>query len=503
MAEAQPIKFGPFTAGMNTYSDPTAIAESEAAYIQNFDIDIDGSLVSRPPISIHDTDASFTASRMLGIYSMADGTDYVIYSKAGGTYAFKFSDKTNTLITNSIQAAACVQYDNKVFLVAPVGSANPGGSWDGTTFTAVATMPKGNSACIYKERMFVGQGANGASTLYFSSAADPGAAWDPADFLYVNKGDGESLNDVRVFNNVVVIFKESSTYIFAYDSAPTRGTVQLVSATVGVKAQGCVVDYENSMYVLHDNKVYQVQNWNFDPVNIKVPFVYQNVTPAAMATPEGLSLLRDRLYVRYFDKSYIYNLKTRGWSEWVSTFKPALWFKDPTLNTLTGVEQYVSVSALNDQDDCYVFNDGYVQGITENMTCSLITKTHAMEVPYTFKRLMWWGVDGLFMSELQAKVSPISYARIVTWAQVAQHSWDDLGTWVRLLDTSLDVTDQASFSSANETRTFVKFIKSLRFRQLYFTLSIDTTGDPTTGPARIFFIMAVTANKQVVNRKAN
>lgn len=503
MGDAQPIKFGPFTGGMNTYSDPTAIADSEAAFIKNFDIDIDGSLVSRPPVCVFGTSASYTATKVLGVYRSPAGTNYVIYSSSTNTYALDLSTGVPQSITSTFGASACVQYDNKIFLVAPVGSANPGGSWNGTTFTAIPTMPKGNSACIYKERMFIGNGANGASTLYFSSAADPGAAWNSADFLFVNKGDGESLNDIRTFNNVIVIFKESSTYIFAYDSAPTRGTVQLVSATVGVKYQGCVVDYENSMFVLDDNKVYQVQNWNFDPLNIKVPFVYQNVTPAEMATPQSLSLLHDRLFIRYYDKMYVYNLRTRGWVEWTSSQTPAQWVKDPELDTQQGMEKYYALSCKNNVNAAYVFYDGYVTGQIESISCSLITKTHAMDVPYTYKRLLWWGVDSLFKSQVSAKVSPVAYGRTVSWAEVATKKWNELGTWARLLDVSIDVTDTAEFSSINTTRTFVKFIKSLRFRQLYFTLSADTNGDPATGPLRIYFIMAVTGNKQVVNKKAN
>ena len=501
MAEAQPIKFGPFTGGMNTYSDQSAVTDSEATFIQNFDIDIDGSLASRPPITIRGSNASFTNAKFLALYRTTTA-DYLIFSNATGTYAYNLATSAITTITTTIQAAAAIQYNNKIWLVAPSGSANPGGSWDATSFVAVATMPKGNSCCIYKERMFIGVGASGASTVYFSSPADPGAAWGSADFFYVNKGDGEALNDIRVFNNVIVIFKESSTYIFAYDSAPTRGTVQLVSSTVGVQDRGCVVDYEDIMFVFHDNQVFQVQNWNFDPINIKVPFVYQNATPAAMAYPRSLSVLNDRLFCRYYEKTYVYNLKTRAWAEWVSEHTPTKFFADPNLPA-DGFRTFVSFSCYNNVDDIFQFRDGYVTGLTETMTHTVITKTHDLQIPYTFKRLMWWGLDGFAKVPLTAKVSPVSLNRPVTWEQVATKKWNELGTWGRLLDISIDVTDSAQFGSLTNSRSFTKFLKSLRFRQVYFTITATTTGIPADAPLRVYYLMAVTANKQLVNAKAN
>jgi hypothetical protein len=279
----------------------------------------------------------------------------------------------------------------------------------------------------------------------------------------------------------------------------------MVSSTVGVLAPNCVVDYENSIFVLHENIVYQVQNWNFDPINIKVPFTYLNATPAAMAQPRGLSVLYDRLFVRYFDKTYVYHMKTRGWVEWTSSYTPAVFVKIPVKDPATGASEFVAVSCLNNVNNLFRFTDTIATGKGDEpaYTCRLITKTHAMEVPYTFKRLMWWGLDGFPKTDLTAKVSPVSYGRAVTWNQVATKKWNELGTWSRLLDISIDVTDSAEFGASSNTRSFIKFIRSLRFRQIYFTIETQVTGQPSDSPFRIYFIMAITANKQVVSAKVN
>lgn len=508
MAESKPIKIGPFTGGMNIYSDPTAIADTEAVVLDNFDVDLDGSLATRPPATIFvSTLAADNGSKILGTYRTAGGTDYLIISNAIATSAINMATAASTTITSSIQASACVQYDNKIWLVAPDGSANPGGSWDGVTFTPVASMPKGNCCCIYKERMYIGSGANGGSTLYFSKAADPGAAWGAADFLFVSKGDGQSLVDIKMFNNVIVIFKENSTYIFAYDTAPTRGTVQSVSNTVGVQFTGCVVDYENSIYVLTDDKVYQIQNWNFDQINVKVPFRYINSSPSTIGPkPLALSVVSDRLFVRYYDNVYVYNLKTRGWTTWTYSdpqIQPAKWVQNPTIDPTTGVPEFFGVPYRNNISIIYRMRDGAITGATETIQCTLVTKTYNVEVPYTFKRLLWWGIDCFAKTPLNVIVSPVAYARPVRWIDIAGMAWNSLGTWDRLLDTSIDVSDSATLTSVGNTRTFIKFIKSLRFRQVNFRVSSTVHGDPTDSPLRIYSLMAVVSNKQVLPDKVN
>jgi hypothetical protein len=175
---------------------------------------------------------------------------------------------------------------------------------------------------------------------------------------------------------------------------------------------------------------------------------------------------------------------------------------DPVL-AADGIRTFVATPVKNNVAALYQFRDGYVTGLSETMTHTVITKTQDMQVPYTYKRLMWWGLDGFQKVPITAKVSPISLNRPVTWEQVATKQWNELGTWGRLLDISIDVTDSAQFGSLTSSRSFTKFLKSLRFRQIYFTITGVTTGQPADAPFRIYFIMAITANKQVVQAKAN
>ena len=48
------VQLGPFMKGLNTFSDPSAVPDDGLAELLNMELDLDGSLVSRPPF--HDTE---------------------------------------------------------------------------------------------------------------------------------------------------------------------------------------------------------------------------------------------------------------------------------------------------------------------------------------------------------------------------------------------------------------------------------------------------------------
>src|SRR5678815_430439 len=165
----QPLRLGPFTGGMNTLSDPSAIADSELVDSNNLELDIDGSLICRPPIQEVLNNAGFAERILLIGVALLGGNIYVIGTNSGGVY--RWTSNTWTLITNTFTATCMVQYADKIWLIAKPGSANPGGSWDGTVFTAVAAIPKGSAAVVHKERLYVVPGvttAANSSRLTFS-----------------------------------------------------------------------------------------------------------------------------------------------------------------------------------------------------------------------------------------------------------------------------------------------------------------------------------------------
>jgi hypothetical protein len=495
----EPVRLGPFTGGINTLSDPTSLADVEMVDCVNFELDLDGSLLSRPPITIHDSNAVANAKVMHLGFALIAGVTYHIVS-AGSTTAWS-TDGTNwTDITTSYAAAAMVQYADKVWLINPTGA---GGYWTPAGgFVAVASMPAGKAAVTLKERIYVVGNPTNKSRLYWSAVSDP-TTWNAADFADVNIGDGQALNDVIVFNDSLVLFKDDSTYSFPFDSGPSTGVLRKISGTIGATRRDCVVLYEQNLYVYHEGNVYEVINYDFTRINSKVPFEYDATAPSAFAEEVFLTLLGDRLVVRYYNRIYAFGLRTRTWTRWESNhyFGP---FRAAPVNTTVAInrEHYAGAAVVGD-NSVFRFDDGLNASRIENMTCSIETKNYDLSISHTFKRLYWWGVDIASSNDVTGVVTPVVYSYISLWSSLSSSTWGDLFTWEKPTTALNSISTTVPTSLGGGARKFVKFLKSIRFRQVNFRISTETDGTVNTGPVRIFTITAIINQKQVVSAQVS
>lgn len=344
----QPLRLGPFVGGLNTASDPTAIADAELVELTNFELDIDGSLISRTPVQELQGHISWT-ERITCIGEGIFGTDhYLIGSNSSGVYYYLAS--TWVLITSTFQASVAVQYADKVYLVPKPGSGN-GGKWDPAGgFVAVAAIPKGQAAVVHKERLFICPGIDSVTNTSRLSFSNTGNfdVWGASDFIDVGQGDGSKLIDLTVFQDNILLFKNQSTYVLSYDTRPSDAVVRKISSTIGVDKQFCVANYENQVYVFHGGWVYEVINYDFNRLNTKVPFIRDETAPAPFSAENiFISIVEDRLYCRYFKKVYLYGMRTRTWSEWESNSDNLQYFGPiVTIRPITG-NQYYAGSCLS------------------------------------------------------------------------------------------------------------------------------------------------------------
>lgn len=337
MPGGKPLRLGPFIGGLNTGSDPTAIADAELVTSQNLELDIDGSLVSRPPFQELEGAPSWTERGVCLCEAIFAGVHYLIVSNTNGVFAY--ANSTWTTITTTFKASCAVQYADKVYLVPHPSAANPGGKWDPVGgFTAVAAIPKAGACVIHKERLYLVPGEDATTNIARLQFTDPGNfdVWPGSNFIDVGQGDGTYLLDLTVYQDNLLLFKNQTTHVLAYDVRPTDAVIRRISSTIGVDTQFCVVNFENQVYSLHKGRVYEIVNYDFHPINLKVPFVVDKGSPSPFASEnEFLSVLGDRLIVRYFSRIYVYGFNTRTWSEWTSArdvlkyFGPIVRVNDP------------------------------------------------------------------------------------------------------------------------------------------------------------------------------
>lgn len=509
----QPVRIGPFTGGLNTYSDPTAVGDNEATELINFDVDIDGSLVTRPPIcKLEDTPTNKT-SKILGWFTWTNGDNYLIISEIDPTgttttRAYNVATDTWVLITGTFAATAMVQYQNKAWLVADPTETDPGGTWDPSAgFTATAGIKKGRSAVVYKERLWVGEGGTGAtaSRVYFSDAATFGT-FGGTSFFDAKAGDGQSIVDMIVYADTIIIFKENSTYFWAYDSKPANGKVSPVSNVIGIAGKDCVFEYETNLYVFHNKNIYSITNWNYTKLNIKLPLKYSNSRPSDLMQPFSMSQINDRLVLRYYDLYFVFGLKTRAWSQWQSTLPPVgkFWYV-PQPSTSVTVSQFVaagvwrSASGVANCSSLYDFKDDWETLRSETMDWSIVTKSYDFQSPYTFKKLYWWGVDAESQSSMLGQVFPIFYGHSITWSEARSYTWTQARafTWARFGVQAVNVDTQTTVKGSSN-RVFVKMMKALRYRQVAFKISGTLDGTSASSPMRIFGMTAFVDTKEKV-----
>lgn len=512
MPGGQPLRLGPFIGGLNTVSDPTAIADAELSVSTNFELDIDGSLVSRPPFEEKAGKSDWTERIVMLCEGIFSGNHYLIGSNTDGV--FYYISGAWTLITNTFQAAAAVQYTDKIYLVAKPGSANPGGKWDPSGgFTAVAAIPKGQSAVIHKERLFIAPGVDSTtdtSRLKFSDAGDFDT-WGASNFIDAGQGDGTKLVDLTVFQDNLLLFKEQSSYLLAYDIRPTDAVLRKISSTIGAPKQKCVVNYENQVYLLHNGWVYEIINYDFNRLNTKVPFVRDETIPAGKTFASEkmfITILEDRLICRFFKKIYVYGLRTRTWSEWESVSNILQYFGPiVTIRPSTGNEYYSGSCLVENKSIIKLFNESTTTSMekeistNKTITCTLRTKNFDMSISHQFKRLWWWGADITTDNDVVGIATPIVLSFNVSWGDLSTVTWGSLAsnTWAQP-QTVITGVQTTVPTETGTSRRFVKFLKSLRYRQINFEIRLTTNGSSVDGPARLFTITAITESKQIVSK---
>lgn len=511
MPARNPLVIGPFSRGLNTYDDPTAVLDDELVEALNWDPGLEGSLKSRPPFQDLGDPLPLGATgnaRIIGVYYATNGDAHLIASDGlSSTYAY--ASGTWTLITNTFAASAMAQYDGKAWLVSPVGEADPGGYWTpGGGFTADSDMPHGDVIVSYKFRLWIAPGKNAVNgtRVYYSKVLGQPSFWTSPGFVDIGAGDGQSVVALITYYNSLLVFRTQSIYAFEYVTDPGQGTVQVIVPGVGLENKHTLVSHENYLYFMYDEKAYEFINNRAVQINIKVPF--SAVNQSNIAFPFTVSTFNNRIIFGYYDTMYVFSLRTRTWTRWRSPVYGA-------------IGQFVSPVSAGTIDEAFVLpskdvpvggsrsvpllyiTDG-VANVAEEFECVLQTKNYNYKLSSNFKRLYWWGVDAIFRRRVIAQAVPVVFNRKPTWGELRAQgiTWGTLlsGTWGNLYTGDVSIVSDYDLEGLGSVRKFVKFRKGLRFRQIYFRLRFETDGSIATAPVQVFTLSAYVDSKETVSK---
>jgi hypothetical protein len=369
-------------------------------------------------------------------------------------------------------------------------------------------MPKGDAVVTHKQRLWVVPGKlapTNSTRLYYSAVLGVPELWPEApDFIDIGSGDGQSIVSLVVYYSTLILFRTNSIYGLQYTADPSEGTVAIIVPGVGLNDKNCVVPFENYIYFMYDDKAYEFVNNRAAQINVQVPFT--SGSRIGIYQPYSVSKFNRRIIYAYWDRTFVFNLRTRTWTTWKSTEHGAIGklveLDDATEDITAIAFSSKTIPSSPDREAITLQISDSFGTSTEEFECVLQTKNYNYEIGAAYKRLFWWGIEAVFRGEVRGVANPISYTVNGTWGQLLSTTWGALlnQTWGALTFDAYRIETIRDTSGTNAMRKFVKFMKSLRFRQIYFRVSFDSDGSAATSPVRLFLLMTYVNAKQRVSK---
>jgi hypothetical protein len=567
-SKGQVVRIGPFVGGINKKSNPGVIGDQELVDLINMEVDIDGTLIARPGIQArhyNDTDFNlklFAQEVDLTGFGIITGAQYMFWHADTKLLAQTIDNDTIIDLGAPSTVSKCsFTYSNKQWFPATFGSANGGGNWTGS-WTAVAAMPRAEFGVIFRDRLFLCAADNNSTNYSRVHFSDPGnfTSWPGTNFFDVNPGDGQKLTGIAVYQDSLIIFKTDSTYVMAFDTSPSDGVLKPINTIIGAtKTDGnhnnghLVCSYENSLFVLHRGAVYEMINYTFTKVNEKVPLVRSSPLSSPLAPfniyEECISIVGDRVYVRYGENAYVYNLRTRTWSIWNADKTlvtdtnglsatgfvvdvgdwlnwPAYWVLDPTsddpLNKIPvnfkvfyagpcvqfgwrvfTLQNFYGTNANPDFADTREWcNTNTSQGGIydknfRDIECKLVTKRYDFGMSYSEKKLIWWGAELTTDRGADSFLNLLTTgngwtwdeleANIANWDALDTYIWNQLGAW-----DAVAIADTDDTIITGDFKMYVKFLEATPFNWIQFQIQLVYNGLANEGQRvpKIYLIYA-------------
>ena len=251
--------------GLNNLGSPNLIDDKEWADLQNIEFDEGG--VARKRMGYTTFATSLTAPRGLGNLK----TETVSHVCTIDDTAFKYTTGSSwtTVGTVSFTAGLDVAYTQAKGKLFIWNRTNGGTYWDGAALARPGTMPKGGFSIYYSSFHIVAGVPGQVNRIYISTLSDitdftnaattlmdstevPGAtvfAGTGANYIDIQREDGDEITGLGVFQDVVIIYKKYATYQMTLD-ATGAPTVVPITKAAGCVAPNTVQAVENDLFSL-------------------------------------------------------------------------------------------------------------------------------------------------------------------------------------------------------------------------------------------------------------
>jgi hypothetical protein len=519
-----PVEIGPWTGGLKNVAGFGEFINDDQAYLlQNFEVDTDGSLANRPSIRRANITGFGSTSaddlRVLGTWItkelryllvVATATGFVLIEPAIGAVVFSH---------DMGKPKAMVVYNEILYIVPTI--AGQGGQVSVISaltyqWTSLATVPIGTTSAVYKDRWYIGQEKE---TRLVYSEVNEFQTWPAANNAGIGWENKQPLKAIAVVGSDLYCFKTDSTYRYGHAGDPARAEVRIMDNYVGAISNQCVAVYNNNtVYTMSGGAVYELYQSTYTRISDDLDMLRRSGDDTAYY-PYGVSVFRDRLFVRFYSHMYVLNLKTQRWSEWTSlrNFSNVICMPG-AVSPGSEIGYAASIEDTHGEKFLYYTQDSRIIGVADNPTnsndkegfiCKLITKSFDFATPTYYKTILMGGLSVACSSTVtvSAIVPGSQIIDVLSWGEAfVQYTWGsayDLGvTWGTnvtsdgdiLMKTVIPPTDNAAFG-----RKLLKCLGKFRYRQVQFIIEIPAaTNDKASFSVRLYNLTVYALQKQTV-----
>lgn len=272
--------------GLNNLVSDNLIDDREASELQNIWF-VEAGAVSKRNGYRQVGAALSNNPRGLGTYTDSSSNKYLVTIDGTGLVYLKNTFTSGTSWTSAGGGVTFTANKVTTFTQARgnlfIWNGTEGGSYfNGTNVTRPGTMPKGKFSLFYKgyhfasgvdgqlNRLYIAESANatdftnasGASTLNNSTEVPGATVFDDtvdAQFVDIDKDDGDKITGIATFQDSVVIFKERSIHQLTLDSTGVP-SIALVTRSLGCVSHKSIDNIENDVFFLSRKGSYVLGN---------------------------------------------------------------------------------------------------------------------------------------------------------------------------------------------------------------------------------------------------
>lgn len=318
-----------FGGGLNTQAPVTEIADNELQVCNNFYFNELGGMLKRPGLyKLLNYDTVGNKQRILG-YDYVYGRLLTANSDSFPTlWSIFVNGPTATAVTGyGTEKALWTLFVNNVQYIGFTGSLRSLSSVS-TVSAAVTNAPGSSCGAFHKDRLFLSSLVN-PNRLHFSDPALPGTFQTTSTFD-IGVDDTDGITGLVSLGDLLVIFKNNSTWVLYAQGDPTTWSFRKVSGSIGCINNGfntanrgnlSYVVFDTDIYFISSRGLYKTNGSSFVNLSDKIWPFNERLYDAPFAGYWRLTRWNNTLIMliggSIFGRvTYTYNLISGAWSTW-------------------------------------------------------------------------------------------------------------------------------------------------------------------------------------------